>query len=1335
MSAPDIIKKYIVVPIALLLFWLIISLIVVSSESFTVLTYPETNNSRIVSTDDGYLMKGQKLRGEFVARQDNLGIVSVKVDKVSYTGEEDLLVFRIKEQGASDWLHTNEYKGGIFRGSRVFTFGFPIIESSRGHTYYFELESLKGTAVNAIQISNASPIITSRYKFSKSDILNTSFFPEFLIAKVHTLFINTDHLSSTVIFLMPFVLYIMGLLYNARNISVFKKYQFIALMVVLFIFYDTFFARLHLEIVFFTLLAFWLYAIHINKMSHAISLYLALLILVVSVCFTYSKIEFSINRASAWIYFLILIAGVQSIYGLYTPAADFMRNITSRLFAPLHKLAAPKIEGTTLLVIVVMLFIYRNWLGGGLLTAPDFPYYFTQRFSEINWLPSAWTNLGASSLGEPGLSGLNLNTYVSIGTKLFVQIFRIPWDVASRMLFFWPFLLVGALSSYYCGYFMLKNRLWATLSMLIYLSNSYILMIAGGGQVGIFMAYAIAPLVLGSFTRRSVVIFTIALTLILLFDLRISLLIFFVLFLYVICVLPVKEWSGVIRFGILPAVITLGLHSFWLLPVIAARGITLPGDFADPKWLTFLSWAEFSKTLSLLHPNWPENIFGKTYFMQPEFLLLPIAAYGSLYLLIQKRRGIIRDVSVNAFPTYRILIFVSLLGLIGAFLSKGVNPPIGELYRWMFEHVPFFSAFREPTKFYLLTSLSYSVLIPWSLMAATTWIEHRFKYVSAAPVIVFILSVITWSGIIRQVFLGEVRGSFSRVTVPPAYQQFAGLVTMTPDFSRTLAAPWKNRFIYESENHPVISASEVFHTTDIRTLADILETASAAATLRRLAVTHIVVPDDFMHEIFLTDRQYDPNLQRQLVRSLDNQQYFRKRDDVVGLDVYAATSDSGLFYADDDKASTLFPHSMYSPAKYIVTIPDYNTISPMVFAQGYDPGWRLWDGNTVMPSEKTADGLNSFRIEVSKPVTAEVYYEPQQWVDKGYKVTVFIFIIVMTGIVIRQFSKILPLKFSYLAFILTLGMASYIWRGGFITPREVITDPNIRWGQQWGTVSVAGFTEKVSRYGGSEMLFVVPGGSGVKITIAQYRPEQDNAVQIWVDGKEHAVSETANVSEQTIHILAEKHPRSVRVRTYCSGDLFCQTRIRSIKLHNKGSLAKVNEDPVTKMAVLGDSLTSLYGHHNYVYKIADKLNWQIHNASFIGSTLTDHPGVLPGITRLKSDIVAIKPDVIVLALGTNDAIQRVPIDEFVRTYEQMIADIRESLPNVKMYSVGLLANYAGVIPVVDGYNNAIKAVSKAQNVSYIPMNMILQKYDFVDTIHPSEEAQEKMAEHVLTFIE
>ncbi len=61
--------------------------------------------------------------------------------------------------------------------------------------------------------------------------------------------------------------------------------------------------------------------------------------------------------------------------------------------------------------------------------------------------------------------------------------------------------------------------------------------------------------------------------------------------------------------------------------------VGLDNDLTNPGMLHFLSFADFSHTLAFLHPNWPENLFGKVYFLQPEFLLLPVIAFSALFFV------------------------------------------------------------------------------------------------------------------------------------------------------------------------------------------------------------------------------------------------------------------------------------------------------------------------------------------------------------------------------------------------------------------------------------------------------------------------------------------------------------------------------------------------------------------------------------------------------------------------------------------------------------------------------------------------------------------------------
>ena len=161
--------------------------------------------------------------------------------------------------------------------------------------------------------------------------------------------------------------------------------------------------------------------------------------------------------------------------------------------------------------------------------------------------------------------------------------------------------------------------------------------------------------------------------------------------------------------GSISVLIAVLVHSFWVLPVAlgGSSAAALGEEFTNPGMLKFLSVADFSHAISLLHPNWPENLFGKVYFMQPEFLVLPVIAFASLLF--------IKPTTKNK----QLITYFSLLALIGAFLAKGVQEPGGAVFQWMFAHIPGFVMFRDPTKFYVYIALGYSILIPFTLERIT----------------------------------------------------------------------------------------------------------------------------------------------------------------------------------------------------------------------------------------------------------------------------------------------------------------------------------------------------------------------------------------------------------------------------------------------------------------------------------------------------------------------------------------------------------------------------------------------------------------------------------------
>ena len=170
--------------------------------------------------------------------------------------------------------------------------------------------------------------------------------------------------------------------------------------------------------------------------------------------------------------------------------------------------------------------------------------------------------------------------------------------------------------------------------------------------MGIVLAYAVLPVVIGVFMEgikdsnlaplnlssvRRGLLMGLVLSVLVLFDQRIAYIAILTIGLYWLVFISahfhIKQVaSSVFYTFILPFLTTLFLHTFWILPLIFSgkEANYISEQTPTVGEATFFSFATLSNSISLLHPNWPENIFGKVSFMQPEFLIIPIVAFSLL---------------------------------------------------------------------------------------------------------------------------------------------------------------------------------------------------------------------------------------------------------------------------------------------------------------------------------------------------------------------------------------------------------------------------------------------------------------------------------------------------------------------------------------------------------------------------------------------------------------------------------------------------------------------------------------------------------------------------------
>jgi hypothetical protein len=313
-----LIIKWIVTPMLLLFLWLCLSLLYSSYKSFTVLQYAHYQDKK----NDFFgkkILKDKTLTGSFYAKDNHLGIVAVRFGEVPRVDfeNEDIIIFKIKEKGKREWLFQNKYRSGAFTSNDYYPFGFEEITNSKGKEYIFEISSKKGRTENSLETKNSDPIYLSKYKYSKSEIFSSfQSLAKFMKEKIITFMTNLNSVLSSIVFLLPFIFYISWISTSKRwikNRNKIDNKKILAAFIAMLILFDIIFYEF-INIGFMVgLLGLWVGVSMFNKFKSAVTFILSLSIILISLCGIYFHLKISIDKASTFAYFLMVIGFIQSI--------------------------------------------------------------------------------------------------------------------------------------------------------------------------------------------------------------------------------------------------------------------------------------------------------------------------------------------------------------------------------------------------------------------------------------------------------------------------------------------------------------------------------------------------------------------------------------------------------------------------------------------------------------------------------------------------------------------------------------------------------------------------------------------------------------------------------------------------------------------------------------------------------------------------------------------------------------------------------------------------------------------------------------------------------------
>lgn len=285
--------------------------IVTSDFSFSIL--PHNESIQYFNIPEKELIAGKKISGEITASENHLGIIALRINTFDRENE-DIIHFRLKEKGSKNWYADKPYRT-TFGNNELYNFGFPLIENSKGKTYIVEIQSVKGIPGNAISISREAPVIVSKYKFPKQELLsNPEILYSFLSKKIFYIVSNGETLFALFIFFLPFLYYTFFRNYFSYKVS-------ILLFFILLLYNSLFLNEYHTIIILYSL-ASWIGLIwHVRDkalLSFKIGLALLLLQLVVYAIMGDGTSE----RLSTWSFIFIAYATVCSMYSLIKKKHD-----------------------------------------------------------------------------------------------------------------------------------------------------------------------------------------------------------------------------------------------------------------------------------------------------------------------------------------------------------------------------------------------------------------------------------------------------------------------------------------------------------------------------------------------------------------------------------------------------------------------------------------------------------------------------------------------------------------------------------------------------------------------------------------------------------------------------------------------------------------------------------------------------------------------------------------------------------------------------------------------------------------------------------------------------
>jgi hypothetical protein len=548
-------------------------------------------------------------------------------------------------------------------------------------------------------------------------------------------------------------------------------------------------------------------------------------------------------------------------------------------------------NSNVIIATLISTIVYHKWFYTlTLLSGQDWGYYFQTAAISLAKAPYLLLN---DSFNTTNLTISNYPVLLLWG--LFSVIF--PYELTERILFFWPAIIIGVYGAYRLCYEISGSNKGAFWGSMLFIVNSYVLTLTYAGHITLLVGYSLIPFILycliknlNSNDNKYVYLQSIAMIVLSIYEFRILYIFLWIELIYLIFntnKLFIKNSltlnSKYIWKILVPLFVTFAFNLYWLIPMYM-ENVLLSNQIFD-RGLFGNEYMDIIHAFTLNHPFWNGKeiiYFVKNYIHWSSFIF-PLLAFVSFVSTKRKQN----------------LIFFMTLVLIGILLVKQVDIPFNELYPWLYENIPGFSAFRESSKFFILIILGYIILISniFNLV-----IVRKYKLVEYS--ISFMILMLLYFSVMYLMTNSNGAVLRSRL-INNDYLTLKQYISNDNSDMNVMWLPEKSRWAYFDSNTSNFSFKELFVLSEIETeertnLELIKYILSTPAFLTNAGVKYIVVPieDDLNDDNFF---QYYDYKRSELIDILDDKVGYLKQVNIQteSLKLYENLNFKGDIYISD----------------------------------------------------------------------------------------------------------------------------------------------------------------------------------------------------------------------------------------------------------------------------------------------------------------------------------------------------------------------------------------------------------------------------------------------------